>query len=79
MKMVTIELSDSVIHMLDSFKIKQLTILKNLAEDTSYSTLKTGWLARIEEFENASYEFLADEYLFDRAIRELRESGESNG
>lgn len=79
MKKVTIELSDSVIHMLDSFKIKQLTILKNLAEDALNPTLKTGYLNRIKEYESADYEVLVDEYLFDRAIRELRERTEKDG
>lgn len=76
---IEIKLSAQVLEMLDRFKIKQLAVLKSLVEDTSNPVVKKSWLSRIKEFENAGYEFLADEYLFDRAIRELRESGESNG
>lgn len=75
---IEIELNVKVIDMLDGFKKRQIVLLKRLADEGEFD-LEKHWLSRVKEYENADYAFLADEYLFDRAIRELRESGDSNG
>lgn len=75
---IEIELNAKVIGMLDGFKTSQLVLLKHLA-DEGRSGLEKHWLTRAKEYENADYAFLADEYLFDRAIRELGERGEKDG